>query len=179
MGIAGRFTYGYSDRYYAEFNFGYNGSERFDKNHRWGFFPSGGLGWMVSNEKFWKDKPITKVISSLKLKGSYGLVGNDNISDERFFYLSEVSMDGDNGMGFGTNFNAKNSNGKISIKRYANPKIGWEISHKLNVGFEMKLFKDLEIQAEYFKERRTNIFADTCRYSNSNGFSSLSAGKHW
>ena len=110
MGIAGRFTYGYSDRYYAEFNFGYNGSERFDKNHRWGFFPSGGLGWMVSNEKFWKDKPITKVISSLKLKGSYGLVGNDNISDERFFYLSEVSMDGDNGMGFGTNFNAKNSN---------------------------------------------------------------------
>lgn len=107
MGIAGRFTYGYSDRYYAEFNFGYNGSERFDKNHRWGFFPSGGLGWMVSNEKFWKDKPITKVISSLKLKGSYGLVGNDNISDERFFYLSEVSMDGDNGMGFGTNFNAK------------------------------------------------------------------------
>lgn len=157
MGIAGRFTYGYSDRYYAEFNFGYNGSERFDKKHRWGFFPSGGLGWMVSNEKFWKDKPITKVISSLKLKGSYGLVGNDNISDERFFYLSEVSMDGDNGMGFGTNFNAKNSNGKISIKRYANPKIGWEISHKLNVGFEMKLFKDLEIQAEYFKERRTNI----------------------
>ena len=91
------------------------------------------------------------------MKGSYGLVGNDNISDERFFYLSEVSMDGDNGMGFGTNFNAKNSNGKISIKRYANPKIGWEISHKLNVGFEMKLFKDLEIQAEYFKERRTNI----------------------
>ena len=94
---------------------------------------------------------------NVKLKGSYGLVGNDNISDERFFYLSEVSMDGDNGMGFGTNFNAKNSNGKISIKRYANPKIGWEISHKLNVGFEMKLFKDLEIQAEYFKERRTNI----------------------
>ena len=88
LGLAGRFTYGFSDRYFAEFNFGYNGSERFDKSHRWGFFPSGGLGWVVSNEKFWADKPISKVINMLKLKGSYGLVGNDNISnnDNRFFY---------------------------------------------------------------------------------------------
>ena len=60
LGLAGRFTYGFSDRYFAEFNFGYNGSERFDKSHRWGFFPSGGLGWVVSNEKFWADKPISK-----------------------------------------------------------------------------------------------------------------------
>ena len=90
LGLAGRFTYGFSDRYFAEFNFGYNGSERFDKSHRWGFFPSGGLGWVVSNEKFWADKPISKVVNMLKLKGSYGLVGNDNISnnDNRFFYLS-------------------------------------------------------------------------------------------
>lgn len=94
LGLAGRFTYGFSDRYFAEFNFGYNGSERFDKSHRWGFFPSGGLGWVVSNEKFWADKPISKVVNMLKLKGSYGLVGNDNISnnDNRFFYLSEVNM---------------------------------------------------------------------------------------
>lgn len=161
LGLAGRFTYGFSDRYFAEFNFGYNGSERFDKSHRWGFFPSGGLGWVVSNEKFWADKPISKVINMLKLKGSYGLVGNDNISDNnnRFFYLSEVTMgDSKRNMVFGTNFD-KGYNG-ISIGRYANPKIGWEISHKLNVGFEMKLFNDLEIQAEYFKERRTNILQE-------------------
>lgn len=161
MGLAGRFTYGFSDRYYAEVNFGYNGSERFDKSHRWGFFPSGGLGWMVSNEKFWKNTSISKVISSLKLKGSYGLVGNDNISnaDNRFFYLSELNMNNDKrGMGFGTDFNT--SYNGISISRYANPNIGWEISHKLNLGFEMKLFKDLEIQVEYFKERRSNILQD-------------------
>lgn len=161
LGLAGRFTYGFSDRYFAEFNFGYNGSERFDKSHRWGFFPSGGLGWVVSNEKFWADKPISKVVNMLKLKGSYGLVGNDNISnnDNRFFYLSEVNMNNSGrGMNFGTNFD-EGYNG-ISISRYANPKIGWEISHKMNVGFELKLFNDLEIQAEYFKERRTNILQE-------------------
>lgn len=171
LGLAGRFTYGFSDRYFAEFNFGYNGSERFDKSHRWGFFPSGGLGWVVSNEKFWADKPISKVVNMLKLKGSYGLVGNDNISnnDNRFFYLSEVNMNNSGrGMNFGTNFD-EGYNG-ISISRYANPKIGWEISHKMNVGFELKLFNDLEIQAEYFKERRTNILQERADIPSLMGF---------
>lgn len=171
LGLAGRFTYGFSDRYFAEFNFGYNGSERFDKSHRWGFFPSGGLGWVVSNEKFWADKPISKVVNMLKLKGSYGLVGNDNISnnDNRFFYLSEVNMNNSGrGMSFGTNFD-EGYNG-ISISRYANPKIGWEISHKMNVGFELKLFNDLEIQAEYFKERRTNILQERADIPSLMGF---------
>ena len=171
LGLAGRFTYGFSDRYFAEFNFGYNGSERFDKSHRWGFFPSGCLGWVVSNEKFWADKPISKVVNMLKLKGSYGLVGNDNISnnDNRFFYLSEVNMNNSGrGMNFGTNFD-EGYNG-ISISRYANPKIGWEISHKMNVGFELKLFNDLEIQAEYFKERRTNILQERADIPSLMGF---------
>lgn len=171
LGLAGRFTYGFSDRYFAEFNFGYNGSERFDKSHRWGFFPSGGLGWVVSNEKFWADKPVSKVIDMLKLKASYGLVGNDNISnnDNRFFYLSEVNMNNDDkGMNFGTEFD-KGYNG-ISISRYANPKIGWEISHKFNIGFELKLFNDLEIQAEYFKERRTNILQERADIPSLMGF---------
>lgn len=161
MGLAGRFTYGFSDRYFAEINFGYNGSERFDKDHRWGFFPSGGLGWVVSNEKFWKNSSFSKVLNMLKLKGSYGLVGNDNISDnnERFFYLSEVNMNAANkGMNFGTNFDAGYSG--VSILRYANTRIGWEVSHKLNLGVEMKLLDNLEIQADYFKERRTNILQE-------------------
>ncbi|MDR2562457.1 MAG: TonB-dependent receptor [Prevotellaceae bacterium] len=156
LGLAGRFTYGLLDRYYAEFNFGYNGSERFDRSHRWGFFPSAGLGWIVSKEAFWEGSAISKVVNMLKLKGSYGLVGNDNISDARFFYLSEVNMnDSGRGFNFGTGFD-KGHNG-ISISRYANSKIGWEISQKLNLGVELKLFKDLEIQAEYFRERRTSI----------------------
>ena len=156
MGLAGRFTYGFSDRYFAEFNFGYNGSERFDKDHRWGFFPSGGLGWVISNEKFWKDKTFAKTFNMLKFKASYGLVGNDNIADERFFYLSEVNMNNANrGFTFGTDFNKTYSG--ISISRYGNKKIGWEISHKLNLGVEMKLFDNLELQMDYFTERRTNI----------------------
>ena len=172
MGLAGRFTYGLSDRYFAEFNFGYNGSERFDKNNRWGFFPSGGLGWVVSKEKFWADKPISKVINMLKLKGSYGLVGNDNISEDRFFYLSEVNMNnGDRGMNFGTDFN-KGYNG-ISISRYANTRIGWEISHKLNLGAELKLFNDMEIQIDYFTERRTNILQERADIPTIMGFQSI------
>lgn len=172
MGLAGRFTYGLLDRYFAEFNFGYNGSERFDRSHRWGFFPSGGFGYMLSNEPFWKNGKISKIINSLKLKGSYGLVGNDNIASERFFYLSEVNMNnGNKGMWFGTEFN-KGYNG-ISFNRYANNKIGWEISHKLNVGFEMKLFEDMEIQAEYFREKRTNILQERADIPTILGFQTI------
>lgn len=171
MGLAGRFTYGLYERYFAEFNFGYNGSERFDRNSRWGFFPSAGLGWVVSQENFWRDKPISKVVNMFKLKGSYGLVGNDNISDERFFYLSEVNMNSEGkGFYFGTDFN-KGYNG-ISISRYANNKIGWEISHKLNLGVEMKLFDNLEIQADYFTEKRTNILQERADIPTIMGFQS-------
>lgn len=156
MGLAGRFTYGLLERYFLEFNFGFNGSERFDKNNRWGFFPSGGFGWVVSNESFYKNTTFSKYVNKLKLKGSYGLVGNDNIADERFFYLSEVNMNNsDRGAYFGTEFNKGYSG--ISFNRYANPHIGWEIAHKLNLGVEMTLFDDCEIQAEYFREKRTNI----------------------
>ncbi|MDR2038693.1 MAG: SusC/RagA family TonB-linked outer membrane protein, partial [Bacteroidales bacterium] len=156
LGLAGRFTYGLLDRYYIEANFGYNGSERFDRNNRWGFFPSGGLGWVVSKESFWESSPLANVIQLFKLKASYGIVGNDAISNERFFYLSEVNMNNSGkGFTFGTDF-GRTLNG-ISISRYSDRKIGWEISHKLNLGVEMKLFKELEIQAEYFTEKRTNI----------------------
>ena len=170
MGLAGRFTYDYDSRYLAEFNFGYNGSERFDKSHRWGFFPSGGLGWVVSNENFWQNGGISKVVNKLKLKGSYGLVGNDNIGKDRFFYLSQVSMSG-SGINFGTSFN--NGYSGVKIERYANPSIGWEVSHKLNVGFETTLFNDLEVNAEYFKERRTNILQERADIPSIAGFKTI------
>ena len=76
MGLAGRFTYGYDSRYFMEFNFGLNGSERFAKKERWGFFPSIGLGWMISNEAFWPES-MQRIMPKLKVRGSYGLVGND------------------------------------------------------------------------------------------------------
>src|SRR3546814_4025832 len=90
-GVSGRGTYAYDNRYAVEFNFGYNGSERFYRTKRFGFFPSAGVAWTVSYEKFWN--PESK-ISNLKLRATYGLVGNDKIGSpsDRFFYLSHVNM---------------------------------------------------------------------------------------
>src|SRR5690606_16598551 len=92
QGISGRFTYGYDNRYMLEANFGYNGSERFYKTERYGFFPAVGAGWYISNETFWK--PLENTVNKLKLRATYGIVGNDAIGgpDDRFFYLSEVNM---------------------------------------------------------------------------------------
>lgn len=167
-GLSGRFTYGYDKRYFIEYNFGYNGSERFHKSHRWGFFPSAGLAWMMSNEKWFK--PLTKVVSNLKLRYSYGLVGNDNIgsSSNRFYYLSEMSM---NNSGLGATFGETRNvsyNG-IGVVRYANEAITWEKSYKSNYALELGLFKKLDIIAEYFTEHRTDIFMQRADIPNTMG----------
>lgn len=156
LGLSGRFTYSYDNRYFGEFNFGYNGSERFYKNHRFGFFPSGGAAWQVSNERFWE--PLKQTVNLFKVRATYGLVGNDAIGgpEDRFFYLSNVNMD-DTGRGavFGTDWNYTNSG--VSISRYDNNQITWEIARKANLGLEMKLFNKVGIQADFFSEYRKNI----------------------
>ncbi len=167
-GLSGRFTYGFDKRYFLEYNFGYNGSERFHKSHRWGFFPSAGLAWMMSNEKWFK--PLAKVVSNLKLRYSYGLVGNDNIgsSSNRFYYLSEMSM---NNSGLGASFGETRNvsyNG-IGVVRYANEAITWEKSYKSNYALELGLFKKLDIIAEYFTEHRTDIFMQRADIPNTMG----------
>ena len=157
MGLSGRVTYSYSSRYYAELNFGYNGSERFYKTNRFGFFPSAGLAWNVSNEPFWK--PVLPVISKLKFRATYGLVGNDAIGNDydRFFYLSNVNMN-TGGAVFGTD-NSYYKSG-VSVSRYANNDITWEKARKTNIGFEMTLFHKFSIEADYFHEYRSNILMD-------------------
>ncbi|MBO9593943.1 MAG: SusC/RagA family TonB-linked outer membrane protein [Niabella sp.] len=155
-GLAGRLTYGYDNRYFVEANFGYNGSERFSQEERWGLFPSVGAGWVVSNEKFWE--PMKDIVSKLKLKGTYGLVGNDAIGDikDRFYYLSNVNMnDGGRGFSFGENFGYSRSG--ISISRYSDPLITWEVSQKSNYGVELTLLRNINIQADYFVEKRSKI----------------------
>ncbi|WP_080905468.1 TonB-dependent receptor [Parabacteroides sp. Marseille-P3160] len=155
-GLAGRATYSYEDRYFFEANFGYNGSERFSKNERWGFFPSAGIGWIVSNESFMK--PYAKTISKLKLKATYGLVGNDEIGDkeDRFYYLSNLSMnDAGRGISFGDTYGYYRPG--ISISRYEDPYITWEISKKSNFGLELNLWNSMEVQVDYFRESRSNI----------------------
>jgi len=172
IGLAGRTTYSYDSRYFAEFNFGYNGSERFDKNNRFGFFPSGGVAWLISNEKFWED--IEPVVNNLKLRYTYGLIGNDQIgrAEDRFFYLSEVNM---NNAGrraiFGSEYNTI-YNG-ITISRYANPYISWEKSYKQNFAIELGLWNELSVIAEYFTEKRDNILMTRASIPNTMGLTAV------
>ena len=167
-GLSGRFTYGWDNKYFAEFNFGYNGSERFSKSQRWGFFPSVGVAWMVSNEKFFE--PLKNTVNNLKLRYSYGLVGNDNIgsSTNRFYYLSEMNMTSSSHAAyFGSTRNVSYSG--IDVLRYANDAITWEKSYKSNVAVELGLFKKLDIIAEYYTEHRTDIFMTRADIPNTMG----------
>lgn len=154
MGIAGRISYGYDNKYLIEGNFGYNGSENFAKGHRFGFFPSVAVGYNISEEKFWQ--PLSKVINHLKLKASYGLVGNDNINGERFAYLETIKLDGAPKYTFGTAMN-QGAAGPVWT-RYYNPELQWEVGKKFNAGFDLSLFNDVNISLDIFKERREKIF---------------------
>ena len=158
LGLSGRFTYSYDERYNFEFNFGYNGSERFHEKNRFGFFPSAGVAWNVSNEEFWA--PYKKLFSKFRIRATYGLVGNDDIgsSSERFFYLSDVNLNTSSRKAtFGDNWGY--SRNGVSVSRYANEDITWEIAKKKNLAFEIGMFEHkLEIQAEFFSEYRKNIF---------------------
>lgn len=154
QGIAARLSYAYDDRYLAEVNFGYNGSENFAKNNRFGFFPSIALGYNISQEKFWE--PISNVISHLKLRGSYGLVGNDGIN-ERYAYLEDIVLSSDKWKyTTGVNQNV-NLQGPV-WNRYYNPNLTWEVGKKLNVGFDMQLFHQVNLNFDVFKEIRSKIY---------------------
>jgi len=157
MGLAGRTTYGYDSRYFVELNFGYNGSERFSEGNRFGFFPSAGMAWAISNEVFWQR--IKPVINQLKFKATYGLVGNDAIGNEsdRFLYLSNVNLN-DHGKGYSWGSNFGTYYPGASINRYENPYITWEVSEKFNAGIELGLFEKINLQADYFIDNRTQIY---------------------
>ena len=164
LGLSGRFTYAYQTKYFVEFNFGYNGTERFSANERFGFFPSAGVGWYISKEKFWE--PLLPTFSKLKLKATYGLVGNDAIGSDsdRFFYLSNVNLN-DGNRGFKWGADGGYSRNGVSISRYANDKITWETATKTNLGVEVGLFDKIDIEADFFTEYRTNILMDRLSFS--------------
>ena len=150
-GLAGRATYSFNDKYFAEYNFGYNGSENFAPSKRYGFFPSFGLGWVASNEKFFE--PVKNVVSFLKFRFSSGLVGNSDLGSYRFVYLDQVNTNAD-GYTFGTN---RSGNNGYQISSYG-VDLTWETSHKTNIGMEMGLFNAATLQVDLFKEHRTGIF---------------------
>ena len=156
IGFAGRMAYNYDYRYMLELNFGYNGSERFAKNNRWGFFPSIGAGWMLSNEKFFK--PLRSIFDQFKIKATYGMAGNDQIgnNEDRFYYMSDVNNGADNTVNWGERLDY-NPGGGFYVNRYANDQIGWEKSYKLNTGIEFTTTFGLGGNIEYFHEKRDNI----------------------
>ena len=156
LGVSGRFTYAYDDRYLAEFDFGYNGSERFAANHRFGFFPSIGLGWHVSNERFFE--PLKDVVTNLKFRMTYGLVGNDQIGNDwdRFFYLSNVNANND-GRGYHWGLDQSHYVPGYSISRYANEEITWEKSKQLNYGMDLSFKGGIDITVDGYHSVRSNI----------------------
>ncbi|WP_239494988.1 SusC/RagA family TonB-linked outer membrane protein [Pedobacter yulinensis] len=150
QGIAARATYAYDKRYLAEFNMGYNGSENFPDGKQYGFFPSGSVGWVVSNEKFWNPK----VINNLKIRASYGQVGNDAIGGRRFLFLTTINKGGQSTF-FGDN--------QAYFQGYDEDQIGnadvtWEVSNKANLGLDLELFNGaITLQVDAFKEKRNGI----------------------
>ncbi len=164
QGIAGRFSYNYSNRYIGEFNFGYNGSENFAPGKRYGFFPSFALGWYISEEPFMEH--LKSTFSKIKLRGSYGLVGNDKLDGRRFAYITTINETG--GYSWGLNNDFKRS-GRMEGDQ-GNSGLTWETVAKSNIGFELGLWKTLEFQLDLFNEDRKNIFMQRRSIPGSSGF---------
>lgn len=160
LGVAGRATYSFDDRYLTEFNFGYNGSENFMPGKRFGFFPSFGAGWVISNEKFFE--PLSKAIQLLKIRASWGKAGNSRLGSDfdsarRFAFLSTVGT-GAGGYVFGSE--RGNSYSGKDISDYASD-VTWETSTKTNLGIDINLWNnDLNFSFDVFKETRDNIFLE-------------------
>jgi TonB-linked SusC/RagA family outer membrane protein len=181
VGLSGRFSYDYDSRYRAEVSFGYNGSEKFTGKNRFGFFPSIGLAWTVSNESFME--PLNKVVSNLKLRFTYGKVGNDAIAGRggRFWFLSDVTYGNysdeeflSSGYRWGETYTT--SYVGYNVNRYANPYITWETSDIYNYAFELGLFKDFNFQIEYFRNVRDNIYMVRQNYAATAGLMAAVSG---
>jgi len=156
VNFSGSFTYAYDNRFHAQFAFGYNGSERFSQQYRWGFFPSGGIAWTVNNEKFME--PLKDLMSTLRLRLTHGTVGNDVISDERFFYLSDVNVNNSNfGFSWGMPGSLTTVSG-VSVNRYENPTVRWERSTQTNLGIDLGMFKGaLTVTADIYRQDRRDV----------------------
>ena len=157
QGIVGRATYDYKGRYLAEINIGYNGTENFAPGKRFGYFPAYSVGWVASDEPFFPKNPV---LTYLKLRGSYGVVGNDKIGGNRFLYRPaaynyatnayQLGEDGSNQQGYQASLEGP----------LGNPDLTWERAKKMNIGGEAILFKDkIKVSFDYFDENRDNILS--------------------
>lgn len=159
QGVNARFTYGYDERYLLEFNMGYNGSENFAPGNRYGFFPAISGGWVITNEEF---IPEISWLNNLKLRGSYGLVGSDQIPGRRFPYLQ--FFQGGSDFSFGENDFGTGAGGGLEEGDLANLDLTWEKARKVNIGIDALLFNNqLMITADAFYEHRYDIILDLGR----------------
>ena len=166
QGVSFRATYDFAHRYLLEFNAGYNGTERLAKADRFGFFPAASLGWVISNEPFFE--PASNVITHLKLRGSYGLVGSDDLNGPNqgdgtklhFLYIDKIrnnsisQIQWTSGRYGGTQY----TGGGPELIYYAASGIGWEKSRKADIGLDLTLWGDLSIVADVFYDQRYDIF---------------------
>ena len=174
VGLVGRVTYDYATKYLLDFNIGRNGSENFAPGKRYGTFPSVSIGWIPSMEPWWQ--PVSHVISYLKLRGSYGIVGNDNTNGARFLYLpgawqfytgATTVNPQKRGANFGT------SGGWLqAVKELTagNPNVTWETAQKINVGMDVTFFSKLHAYVDFFWEDRKDILV-----SNANTLSAVTS----
>lgn len=165
--IAGRLSYGFRNKYLLEVNASYTGSENFAPGHRFGFFPAISGGWVISNEGFFDG--ARDVVNLLKLRASYGLVGNDNIgAGGRFGYLTQI-VDS-NGYGFGENGSWVNS---IKTSVVGTDNLTWEKSYKTNLGLELGLWDKISLTADFFMETRKDILISRASIPDFSGFSGM------
>ena len=162
VGLVGRATYDYKKRYLLEFNIGYNGSENFHPDRRFGVFPAGSVGWVVSDEPFFE--PIKSVVSFFKLRASWGLVGNDKIGGSRFMYLADPYIVNNSSLatrsGWAYNFGVDNSTNHLGSYENArnNPNVSWEKAFKQNYGVDANFLGErLQASFDYYLEHRTDI----------------------
>jgi len=164
QGVVGRMTYDYKNKYMAEVNAGYNGTENFAPNKRFGLFPAFSLGWVPSEEKFF---PKNDIVSYIKVRGSYGVVGNDKIGGNRFLYMPTAYLYNSQTI-FDTptyNYGVVGQNYTIYNASYegkmGNPDLTWERAEKMNVGVDLSIWKDkIKITADLFRESRSDILTD-------------------
>ena len=171
QGVSGRFTYDYGQRYLAEINFGYNGTERLAKKKRFGFFPAMSLGWVISNEKFFE--PLKNAVNNLKVRASYGLVGSDDLAQAGGSYYLYIDKLTDNKLDqikwtFGESMN--HTLGGPEIAYYANLDAVWEKAKKFDIGVDMTLFDHWNITIDYFYDKRYDIFMERQSWPNSLGY---------
>lgn len=157
QGFSGRFTYDFQNKYLAEINFGYNGTERLAKHHRFELFPAVSLGWVISNEDFWQ--PVSKYIDYFKIRGSYGLVGSDETGESsgaaHYLYRNIISHNSGRGAWFGDSGSTYYYGSAVSS--YAVENGHWERAKKLDIGVDMHLLNQLNIVFDYFHEKRDRI----------------------